>query len=338
MDFKKFKANRGKLKKTVEKLKDQKPDYIDDRFWKPTVDKAGNSEAIIRFLPQKDLEVAPIIMYFGHGFKHKGKWFFENCPSTIQKDCPSCEYAQPLWEKFNESNKDSDKAKASKFSRGRNYVANILVLKDPAKPENEGKVFLYRFGTKINSKILGKIAPESELEEAVLVYDLWEGQNFLVKVKKVGGYQNYDDSKFYDKICAVGKNDGAIEKIYDQIRPLLEFTDPKAFKPYEDLKKKFLRILSGDAMPSADDEDKDKEKVKEPEKTDDDFEFGTDDKNSEEPKDKSADEDKPQDDEKKSEPESEDKPQDEEKKSDDDDFNFDDADDDFNFDDDFEIE
>jgi hypothetical protein len=336
LDFKKFKANRGKLKKTVDKLKAEKPDYIDDRFWKPTVDKAGNSEAIIRFLPQKDLELAPIIMYFSHGFKHKGKWFFENCPSTISKDCPACEHAQPLWEKYNDSNKDTDKAAASKFSRGRTYVANILVIKDPAKPDNEGKVFLYRFGTKINSKILGKIAPESELEEAVLVYDMWEGQNFLVKVKKVGGYQNYDDSKFYDKICAVGKNDNVIEKVYDEIRTLTEFTDAKAFKSYEDLKKKFLRIMSGDAIPSAEDnvKDEDKEKVQEPKKSDDDFEFGAD-------NDKATEKEtpeKPADDEKKPEPEAKDDKDAREEKKADDDFSFEDGDDDFNFDDDFEFE
>jgi hypothetical protein len=215
-------------------------------------------------------------------------------------------------------------------------VANILVIKDPAKPDNEGKVFLYRFGTKINSKILGKIAPESELEEAVLVYDMWEGQNFLVKVKKVGGYQNYDDSKFYDKICAVGKNDNVIEKVYDEIRTLTEFTDAKAFKSYEDLKKKFLRIMSGDAIPSAEDnvKDEDKEKVQEPKKSDDDFEFGAD-------NDKATEKEtpeKPADDEKKPEPEAKDDKDAREEKKADDDFSFEDGDDDFNFDDDFEFE
>ena len=45
------------------------------------------------------------------------------------------------------------KRSARKRKRKLSYYANILVVSDPKHPENEGKVFLYKFGKKIFDKI-----------------------------------------------------------------------------------------------------------------------------------------------------------------------------------------
>lgn len=239
MDFSKFKKNRKNVSKAIDNMKAKKPSYVDERFWALTVDDSFNGEAIIRFLPQQDPEASPVIMYYNHFFKKNGQWFNENCPFTNGKDCPVCDYVQPFWEEDTEASKNE----ARKYSRGKNYVANIQVIKDPAKPENNGKVFLFRFGVKIYDKLLDKVAPESELEEPVMVHDLWEGQNFLLKCRKKDGYRNYDTSKFYDKLCPVAKSDKGIEEIYNQIKVLDEFVEDKKFKKYEEIQKKFFKIM-----------------------------------------------------------------------------------------------
>lgn len=239
MDFAKFKKNRSKMVEAVKKVKDQKPNYVDERFWTTTPDKQGNADAIIRFLPQPDPEEPFAVMKFIHGFNEKGKWFIENCPQTIGEECPSDEYAQPFWD---EGTKES-KAIASKFTKKRSYIANILVVNDLSKPDNNGKVFLWRFGVKIFEKIMDKLAPKSELDEQLLIYDLWEGRNFKLKQRKVDDYPNYDLCEFVDSNSAVADTEKGIEEIFKQIRDLGEFIDPKEFKKYGDLKKKFISVV-----------------------------------------------------------------------------------------------
>ena len=242
MDFKNFKKGRKKLQETVNtKMKDQlKPKFAkDERFWTTTKDDSGNADAIFRFLPQPDLDLPPIIMYFYHGFKEKGKWFIENCPVTKDGPCPSCEYAEPFWE---EDTKES-KQIAGKYYRTKQFVSNILMLKDSNKPENNGKVFLYRFGTKIYDKINDKLFPESDLDEPVTIMDLWEGSNFRLKLRKVSGRNNYDTSSFSDTITPISKKEENIEKIFKKLYTLEEFLEDDKFKTYEELQKKFNRIM-----------------------------------------------------------------------------------------------
>lgn len=239
MDFSKFKKNRGKLNKAVNKMKDKKPSWQDDRFWTPTVDNLGNAEAVIRFMPQPDVDKEPVVLKFTHGFKDNGKWFFTDCPTTWGKDCPSDQYAQPYWDEDTEASKSI----ASKYSRKKQFIANILVVKDLAKPENNGKNFLFKFGTKIFEKIMDKVAPDSELDDPVKIFDMWEGRNFKLKRKKVSGWANYDSSEWFDNNSPVAKNDEGIEKVYKQLYVLDDFVDEKNCPKYADLKKKFIGVV-----------------------------------------------------------------------------------------------
>lgn len=238
MDFKDFKKNKDKFSKITKKLVKPTDSYTDARFWKPTRDDVGNGEALIRFLPQKNVDKNPFILNFQHFFKESGKYFVEKCPVTWDKNCPICDYVQPFWD-----GTEADQKIAGKYGRKRSYTANILVIKDPLKPENNDKVFLYRFGKKIFDKIIAKVSPDSELDEECIVYDLWEGRNFKLKIKKVYGYPNYDTSEFADKSTPVGKNDKEIEEIYNKILSLDEFIDEKDCKASNVLSEKFFKII-----------------------------------------------------------------------------------------------
>lgn len=239
MDFKNFKKDRSKLNKAVTTMKDQNPKFKkDDRFWMPTKDSSGTGNALIRFLPQSDPNKPPVISYFQHGFKEKGKWFIENCPSTQGNDCPSCEYAQPLWDEDTEASRTL----AAKYSRTKQFVANILVIKDLGNPENNGKVFLFKFGVKIYEKIEEKIFPKSELDDAVQVFDLWEGCGFKLKLRQKHKRNNYDNSE-WATVKPIATDDKAIESIFNQLYDLDEFLADDKFKPYDELLKKFNRVM-----------------------------------------------------------------------------------------------
>lgn len=246
--FASLKANRSKsLEQIQKKLEEEntKSNYTDERFWTASLDKSGNAFSIIRFLPAIAGETAPWIKRYSHGFKSNG-WYIENCPTTIEKDCPCCKANNELWNTGIESNKDIVRNRKRKLS----YISNILVIKDPKNPENNGKVFLFRYGSKIWTKINNKMSPQYEDEIGFNPFDMWEGANFKLKIKKVKGYSNYDDSGF-DNQTQLFDDEKTLEKLWKSEHALLQFIDVTEFKTFDKLKERLDRVLGGTQSSSA---------------------------------------------------------------------------------------
>jgi len=221
-------------------------DPNEGKFWKPTRDQAGNGFAIIRFLPATKGEEMPFVRMWDHGFQGPtGLWYIENSLTTLNQDDPVSEYNSKLWN----SGIDSDKDQARKQKRRLKYISNILVIKDSANPENEGKVFLYAFGKKIFDKLNDLMNPSFEDEARVNPFDFWEGANFRLKIRQFEGYPNYDKSEF-DAPSPLFEDDDKIEAVWNQQHSLQEVVDPKNFKSYSELKEKLYRVLALDAEPS----------------------------------------------------------------------------------------
>lgn len=210
----------------------------DDRFWKPEVDKAGNGYAVIRFLPETSGEDVPFVRIWDHGFQGPGGWYIENSLTTLGQKDPVSEYNSMLWNSGIESNKD----KARKQKRRLSFISNIYVVKDPSNPENEGKVFLYKYGKKIFDKLNEAMNPQFEDEKPVNPFDLWEGADFKLKIRNVEGYRNYDKSEL-DIAAPLFDEDEELETVWKSQYPLVEFTDPSNFKTYEELQAKLNRVL-----------------------------------------------------------------------------------------------
>ena len=228
MDFSKLKKNKTNMDKLVSAAQEAGSDKKkgagqDDRIWKPTVDKMGNGYAIIRFLPSGDNDDLPWARYWDHGFKGPtGQWLFEKSLTTLGQPCPISEMNQVLWN----SGDDNDKKIVRERKRRLHYVANILVLEDPSAPDNEGKVFLYDFGKKIFDKIMDAMQPQYPDEKPMNPFDLWEGGDFVMKIRKVEGYRNYDKSEFKKASELLDGDDTKLEATCSQIMELSEFTDP----------------------------------------------------------------------------------------------------------------
>ena len=219
----------------------EKKSYVDDRIWKPVMDKTGNGFAIIRFLPAPKGEELPWAKLWNHAFQGPtGQWYIENSLTTIGQNDPVSEHNSALWN----SGVESDKEIARKQKRKLQYYSNIYVVKDGANPENEGKVFLYRYGKKIFDKIMETMQPAFEEDSPINPFDFWEGADFKLKLRKVDGYWNYDKSEFADP-SALSKKDDELEKIWGQTHSLTAFTDNSNFKSYDELKKRLDVVLSG---------------------------------------------------------------------------------------------
>ena len=250
----------GAISSAFEKVanpQSEQKSFTDDRFWRLEGDKAGNGTATIRFLPRVEGDELPWVRIFSHGFQGPtGKWYIENSLTTLGENDPVGELNTQLWNSGSEANKEI----ARKQKRRLSFTANILIVSDPKHPENEGKVFLWKFGKKIFDKIMDKARPTFEDEKPVNVFDFWEGANFKLRMRKKDGYANYDESAFMEP-AAIGSDD-EIVKIASAQHKLSEFTDRKNFKSYDELKKKLNEVLSGDSFASksaaqiAEDEDR----------------------------------------------------------------------------------
>ena len=245
-DFKKrSKSSVADLTSKMEKM-DEKKSYQDDRFWKPELDKSSNGYAVIRFLPGAETDDTPWAKYFSHGFQGPGGWYIENSLTTLGENDPVSETNTKLWNSGIESDKDI----ARQRRRKTNYVSNIYIVSDTANPENEGKVFLYRFGQKIFDKIKESMHPEFDDEEAINPFDLWVGANFKLKVRKVAGFINYDKSEFASS-SPVADSEEAIESIWKKQYKVSEFVDPSNFKSYTELKDRLHKVIGDDIRSSA---------------------------------------------------------------------------------------
>ena len=240
--FKEMKKNRmanlESLSKQVEKLA-EKPSYEDERIWKLEQDKTGNGYAVIRFLPAPENEDVPWVRVWTHGFKGPGGWYIENSLTSLGKDDPVSKANTALWN----SGIDSDKNIARDRRRKLNYYSNIYVVEDSLNSENEGKVFLFRYGKKIFEKITGVMNPEFQDETPINPFDLWEGANFKIKMRQVDGFPNYDKSEFTD-ICPLAEDEKKLEEVWKSQYSLSEIVDEKNFKSYAELESRFNTVIA----------------------------------------------------------------------------------------------
>ena len=234
----------GEFDKISNPQSGEKKSYDDNRFWRLEGDKAGNGTATLRFLPRVEGDELPWVRMFNHGFQGPtGKWYIENSLTTLGENDPVGELNTMLWN----SGSDANKEIARKQKRKLSFIANVLIVSDPKHPENEGQVRLFKFGKKIFDKIMDKARPTFEDEKPVNVFDLWEGANFKLRMRKKDGYANYDESVFSDP-CPVAEDDEEIVRIVNAQYKLSEFTDRSNFKSYDELKKKLDAVLSGDTF------------------------------------------------------------------------------------------
>ena len=217
-----------------------KQSYVDDRFWKPELDKTGNGYAVLRFLPAVKDEDLPWVKMWSHAFQGPGGWYIENSLTTMNQKDPVSEENSRLWN----SGIEADKEIARKRKRKLSYYANVLIVSDPKHPENEGQVKLFKFGKKIFDKITDKMQPQFEDEKPINPFDFWEGADFKLKIRKVDGFWNYDKSEF-DTPKPIADNDEAIEGIWSKQYPLKPFLEEANFKSYDELKSKLDKVLTG---------------------------------------------------------------------------------------------
>ncbi len=231
---------------TNEMEKEKKTEYgKDTRYWTPSVDKAGNGYAIIRFLPVSEKDWGKLtkgyVKYFSHGFKGPlGQWYIENSRTTLGEADPVSEYNSALWATENEEKREIARKQKRKLS----YVSNILVVKDEKQPENEGKVFLFKYGPKIYEKLEEATKPPFPDSPKFNPFHFLEGANFKLKIRNGdGGFRSYNSSEFDKPTPLCDGDEDKLNDIWEQEHSLLDEIAPSKFKSYDELKKRMETVL-----------------------------------------------------------------------------------------------
>lgn len=249
MSFANLKRNRNSISDLISAASSdsgpkEKKSYVDERQWKPTVDKAGNGYAVMRFLPAAK-DSTEWVRYWDHGFKGPtGQWYIEKSLTSIGQQDPVSEANSKLWN----TGQDDDKATVRDRKRRLHYVSNVFIESDPANPANEGKVFMFTYGKKIFDKIMDVMQPQFADEAPINPFDFWEGASFKLKIRNVESYRNYDKSEFASPSEFLRGDDSELEQVYEQLHDLSEYSDPKSYKTYEELTAR-LNMVLGESAP-----------------------------------------------------------------------------------------
>lgn len=244
-NFAKLKRNSGDVaslaKAAMESESTQNYNTDADLYWKLELDKAGNGSAVIRFLPAPDQDgedALPWVKLFNHGFKGPGGWLIENCPTTKGRDCPVCESNTKLWDTGSESNKNIARDRKRKLT----YISNIYVVDDPKHPENNGKVFLFKYGKKIHDMLNEAMSPTFEDEKPIYPFDLWKGKNFKLRAK-TGTFVSYDKSAFESDCVFSDMSDEELEAVWKSEHSLIERVSEDKFKTYDQIKTRLGKVI-----------------------------------------------------------------------------------------------
>lgn len=223
-------------------IEESQKSYGDDRFWKLTVDNVGNGEALIRFLPPKSGENVAWVQKWSHAFAgESGRWFVENCPTTLKDpnhDCYVCKINREIW---NNNTEEVARKKTALTKRNHKFYSNILVVDDPSNPTNNGKVFLFEYGPKIFAKIEECLKPVSSRQKPQDPFNIDTGMNFLLLAKTVSSQRNYDSSRF-ESPSPISEDDDQIIKILTSTYSLASIISPENFKSYDELKLIYEKV------------------------------------------------------------------------------------------------
>ena len=249
MSFSNLMQNRqsalSSLQQKVASTAEQGGGNKDPRVWKLHIDKTTKvGSAVIRFLPSGGYDETgnmlrvPWAEWFEFSFKTPAGNYWNRSLKTLGKDDPVAELNAMQWER--NQGDDQDKVKGRK--RKTRYKGNIVVVNDPANPENNGKVFLYEWGPAIHEKLMAAQYPQYEDQTPIHVFDMFAGANFRLRTKDKSGFVNYDDSSF-DSPSQLHQDTNVMENFYNAMYDLEEFENESNYKSYEELTKEMTKVL-----------------------------------------------------------------------------------------------
>jgi len=193
---------------------------------------AGNTFTV-RILPNIKDPNKTFLHYYSYGWNSfaDGKLINVVSPTTWNQRDPIAEEGYRI--RRNGTEEEKDKARA--LNRKENWLVNVYVVDDPARPENNGQIKVLRFGRQLNKIIMDAIEGDDAADFGPRIFDLSpNGCNFRIKVEKQGDYPTYVSSKFALPKAIPGIDDNKIQEIYNSVFDLESYLTVKS---YDELKE-----------------------------------------------------------------------------------------------------
>lgn len=216
-------------------------DFNDPREWKLQRDADDNGLAVIRLMPGKGGNTPPIVRIYEHSLRmfhkptNKYRWYIHASPASISQPCP----ASDVWYELGNVGTDEAKKMQKDITRSTRFISNILVVNDPSNPENNGKVFFWKYGVKLFEKFQAALEPtEAQVKigkKPTQLFDPMAGADIVLTTKKVAGFVNYDDTTIEQPRAAFNSQDEADACVNEQCIDLNEFISPSYYKAYNEL-------------------------------------------------------------------------------------------------------
>lgn len=252
----KFEININSIEETLQSIggAPRKTQEKDTRQFRPTI-KNENKEyrAVVRFLPQVlpngKVSKPYVVERWTHSFQENDQWYFENCPSLLNKQTGRRESKCPVCAQ-NKLDYDSNQEVLINRAKGRrvkkSYATNILVIEDSQVPENNGKVMYWNMPVEIYKLIEGKWKPESKRKSPSNPYCPINGYalELVLKFNPASGYPTYSGSEFLETE-PLAETDDEIVEIIGRAIDLDEFNGHSIYKSDEELHKRFVKVTSG---------------------------------------------------------------------------------------------
>lgn len=159
--------------------------------------QAGVYQAYIRFLPNPKNPANGSIAqkyaaYITNYADNTSRWV--DCPSSQGLPDP----IQDTYFSLKKSANPNQVKAADAFSRKARYASLIQVIDCKSEPSLNGRVLVWPYGKKIYDKIVAEMNPGNAMVSAKNPFNMIQGRPFWVKVKEVTGFNNFDDSGFFD--------------------------------------------------------------------------------------------------------------------------------------------
>ena len=228
----------------------------DPRFWKISRNDKDQGIAIIRLLPSfikidgKE-SVTPFIRVYRHNINLKEygvkKFYDMESPSSIGLPCA----VSDLYKELGKIGTDESEKLKKCIRRSTKFISNVYIKKDPLKPENDSKIKLWEFGTKLKDKF--QLAAKPSQEEIALgtkPVNLWDpvnGADIKLTQKKSGGFYNYDDTQIMTPapLMNFASGDELAQWIRENTIALDEWLEPDHYITYEEQCDKLRFVFEG---------------------------------------------------------------------------------------------
>lgn len=197
---------------------------------------AGNTYTL-RLIPNVENPEKSLFHHWVHGWNSKatGSYMSFLGLQTFGDRDPIAELRWKLWKGWKEANpKAENKDYKAEITQKEQWLVNVYVVNDPAKPENNGTVKILRMGPQLKKIIDDATEGERSDELGWDIFDPTKGHDFKIVAEKKGEFTTFESS-FITTKSKVVLSEEEVDAICETIHDLEAVYSVKTYDELQDV-------------------------------------------------------------------------------------------------------